>query len=99
MDAEFLKETINTLVFLLPVLGLVWKGAKLTSRLETLETNVKEKTEKFCRDHSQMAEKIEQERLATDTSIASIMATLTEIQKALVRVETKLDIEDKDVKK
>lgn len=98
MNADFIKETINTVVFLLPVLGLVWKGAKLTARLETLENNVKEKTEKLSKDLALMSEKIEQERLATDTSISSIMVTLTEIQKALVRVETKLDIENKDIK-
>ena len=94
MNAEVIKDTINTLVFLLPVLGLVWKGAKLTTRFETLESNVKEKTEKFCSDHRNMEAQIEQERLATDSSIAAIMNTLTEIQKSLVRVETKLDLEE-----
>lgn len=94
MSAEFLKDTIQTVLFLLPLLALVWKGAKMYSRIETLERDVKEKTEKFCRDHSLMAEKIEQERIATDTSIAAIMATLTEIQKSLVRVETKLEIKE-----
>lgn len=98
MDGQFLKDSINTVIFLLPVLGLVWKGAKLTTRFEQLEKNVQEKTEKFCRDHRNMEEKIEQERLATDSSIATIMATLTEIQKALVRVETKLDIEEEKKK-
>lgn len=91
MDSEFLKSLINTIVFLLPVLGLVWRGARLTTRFEQLEKNVQEKTEKFCKDHRMMEEKIEQERLATDTAISSIMSTLTEIQKSLVRVETKLE--------
>lgn len=94
MNAELLKDTINTLVFLLPVLGLVWKGAKLATEFEQLKNNVQEKTEKFCRDHRNMEAKIEQERLATDSSIAAIMNTLTEIQKSLVRVETKLDLEE-----
>lgn len=91
MDAQVLKDFIQMIVFLLPVLGLVWKGAKLTAKLEELEKDVEEKTAKFCKDHSSMADKIEQERLATDSSIASIMATLTDIQKSLVRVETKLE--------
>ena len=95
MNAELLKDTINTLVFLLPVLALVWKGAKLATEFEQLKNNVQEKTEKFCKDHRNMEAKIEQERLATDSSIATIMNTLTEIQKALVRVETKLDLEEK----
>ena len=94
MDGNTLKDIINTVVFLLPVLALVWKGAKMTSRLETLEKKVEEKTEKFCKDHSMMQEQIQKERAATDASIAAIMVTLTEIQKSLVRVETKLDIEE-----
>ena len=94
MDGQFLKDTITTVIFLLPVLTLVWKGAKMTARLETLEKDVKDKTEKFCKDHAALTEKLEQERIATDSSITAIMATLTEIQKSLVRVETKLDIEE-----
>lgn len=94
MDANALKDILNTIIFLLPVLGLVWKGARLTTRFEQLEKNVEEKTEKFCRDHRSMEQKIEQERIATDSSIATIMNTLTEIQKSLVRVETKLDLEE-----
>lgn len=94
MDANALKDILNTIIFLLPVLGLVWKGARLTTRFELLEKNVEEKTEKFCRDHRNMEQKIEQERISTDSSIATIMNTLTEIQKSLVRVETKLDLEE-----
>lgn len=114
MNAEILKSTIETLIFLLPVLVLVWKGAKLTGRLETLEVSVKEKTaaieqsikdktkdlednikekeEVFCKKNALLQDKLEQERIATDSSIGAIMATLTEIQKSIVRVETKLDI-------
>lgn len=95
MDGQLLKDTIQMIVFLLPVLALVWKASQLASKVNQIEEDVREKTMKFCKDHTNMAEKIEQERIATDSSIASIMATLTEIQKSLVRVETKLDIEDK----
>ena len=114
MNAEILKGTIETVIFLLPVLVLVWKGAKLTSRLESLEKNVDDKTkslensikekvkdieddikmkeETFCKKNALLQDKLEQERIATDSSIGAIMATLTEIQKSIVRVETKLDI-------
>jgi len=93
MDAAFLKEVINTVVFLLPVLALVWKGAKMAARIDTLEATVKEKTEKFCKDHAMLTEKLEQERIATDSSISAIMATLTEIQKGMVRIETKIEMQ------
>lgn len=94
MSAEFLKDTLQTIIFLLPVLGLVWKGAKMTSKVEQLEATVKEKTEKFCKDHSEMQKRIEQEKNDNEKSIDAIMLTLTEIQKSIVRIETKLDIEE-----
>lgn len=94
MNGEFLKDTLQTIIFLLPVLGLVWKGAKMTSKVEQLEATVKEKTEKFCKDHSEMQKKIEQEKTNNEKSIDAIMMSLTEIQKSIVRIETKLDMEE-----
>lgn len=94
MSADFLKDTLQTIIFLLPVLGLVWKGAKMTSKVEQLEATVKEKTDKFCKDHSEMQKRIEQEKNDNEKSIDAIMLTLTEIQKSIVRIETKLDIEE-----
>lgn len=92
MNTDILKEFISTLVFLLPVLGLVWKGAKLTAKLEQLEKTVNEKTTKFCTDHRTMESKIEEQKEESDKNIDAIMATLTEIQKSIVRIETKLEV-------
>lgn len=92
MNTDILKEFISTLVFLLPVLGLVWKGAKLTAKLEQLEKTVNEKTTKFCTDHRTMENKIEEQKEESDKNIAAIMVTLTEIQKSIVRIETKLEV-------
>lgn len=94
MDGQFITDLIKTIVFLLPVLALVWNAAKMTGRLEAIEKDVKEKNEKYCKDLSLLEGKIEQERLATDSSISSVLATLTEIQKSIVRIETKLDISE-----
>ena len=91
MNAEFIKDTISTLVYLLPLVALVWRGGKLAERFTQLENQVKEKTEKFCKDHRNMEERIEEERKSTDMAISTLMNTLTEIQKSLVRVETKLE--------
>ena len=102
MSGEFLKESLTMIIFLLPVLGLVWKGAKMAGRIDTLENenisikkDLKDLEENFNKKHRLLEDRIEQERVATDSSIATIMSTLTEIQKSLVRVETKLDIEEK----
>lgn len=91
MNGEVLTSVIGTIIYLLPVLALVWKGAKLTAKLEELERDVKEKTTKFCTDHKEMQAKIEEERKSTDKSIDAIMLTLTEIKTSLARVETKLE--------
>ncbi|SEP79510.1 hypothetical protein SAMN04487977_101448 [Treponema bryantii] len=95
MNGEVLTNVIGTVIYLLPVLALVWKGAKLTSKLEQLEKDVEEKTSKFCNDHKTLQAKIEEERKSTDKSIDAIMLTLTDIQKSLVRVETKLEEKEK----
>lgn len=94
MSGEFLKDVLQTVIFLLPVLGLVWKVAKMVAKVEQLEATVKEKTEKFCKDHADMNKRIEQEKSDTEKNIDAIMLTLTEIQKSIVRIETKLDIEE-----
>ena len=94
MDAEFLKSLLQTIVFLLPVLALVWKGARLTSKLEMIETTLKERTERFCKELREVKEKAEQERIATDSSFSSVMNTLTEIQKSIVRIEVQLKIDE-----
>lgn len=95
MSGDFLKDTIQTIIFLLPVLALVWKGAKMSSKVEQLEATVKEKTDKFCKDHSDMQKRIEEEHKNTDKSFDAVMQTLTKIEKSIVRIETKLDIEEK----
>ena len=95
MSGEFLKDIIQTVVFLLPVLALVWKGAKMASKMEFLEETVKEKTAKFCTDHSNMNARIEEERKNTEKNIDAIMLTLSEIQQSIVRIETKLEGEKK----
>ena len=95
MNSEVVTNVIGTIIYLLPVLALVWKGAKLTAKLEQLEKDVEEKTSKFCTDHKEMQAKIEEERKSTDKTIDAIMLTLTEIKTSIARVETKLDMSEK----
>lgn len=79
---------------MLPLLTLVWKGATLASRLTNLETTVKEKVEKFCKDHSEMSKKIEALDKENESELAKVTETLISIQKSIVRIETKLNIEE-----
>lgn len=98
MDGKDIVSTVNTIVYLLPVLVLVWKSAKLTARFETLENTVKEKTDKFCKDHAEMKEKVEAEKNARLADNQILINSLNEISKSIVRIETKLDIEEKPKK-
>lgn len=95
MTGEYLKEFISTIAFLLPVLGLVWKGARLSAKIEQIDFTMKEKIEKFCNDHKEMQKEIENERKETDRDISAVLKTLNEIQKSIVRIETTLKIEEK----
>ena len=98
MDGKDIVSVVNTVVYLLPVLVLVWKGAKLTARFEQLESTVKEKTDKFCKDHQEMKEKVEAEKNARLADNQILINSLNEISKFIVRIETKLDIEEKPKK-
>lgn len=93
MTAEFLKNFISTIIFLVPLLALAWKGATLAARLSYLETVVKEKVEKFCKDHLEMSKRIETLDKENESNIAKVTETLISIQKSIVRIETKLNIE------
>ena len=95
MTSDFLNQFISTIVYLIPLLGLVWKGAKLTAKIEQIDSTMKEKIEKFCSDHKEMQRQIEAERKETDRDISAVLKTLNEIQQSIVRIETTLKIEDK----
>lgn len=95
MDAGYLKDFINTIIFLLPVLALVWKGAKLTSRLEMLEKIVKEKTEKFSSETMEIKKELQIEQNSRRSDTQTLMSALNDIQKSIVRLETKFDLEEK----
>lgn len=95
MSGDYLKEFINTVTFLLPVLILVWKGAKLSAQVEQLDETVKEKVKKFCDEHRELEQRIEQERKDTYHDINEVLNTLNEIRRSIVRIETTLNIDDR----
>jgi hypothetical protein len=95
MNAEYIKDFLSTIVFLTPVLVLVWKGAQLSTRFEQLETEVKDKTRKFCEDHAKMREEIEEEQEARRNDNEELKKTLGEIRESVVRIEVKMGVEEK----
>lgn len=95
MNAEYIKDFLSTIVFLTPVLVLVWKGAQLSTRFEQLEAEVKDKTKKFCEDHAKMREEIEEEQEARRNDNEELKKTLGEIRESVVRIEVKMGVEEK----
>ena len=95
MDNKFLKEFLNTIVFLIPVMGLVWKGAKLSARIDQLETKVGENIGKFCNDFKTMQQELDEEKQYRLTDTQELKEILNRIQQSIVRLETKIDIDDR----
>lgn len=95
MTGEYLKDFLSTIAFLIPLCALVWKGARLSAKIDQIEGIMNEKIAKFCADHKEMQAKIESERKDTDRDINAILSTLTDIQKSIVRIETTLHISEK----
>lgn len=94
MSSEYLKEFLSTIAFLIPLLALVWKGALLTARLSTLENTVKEKVKELNNGARQMETKIDKEEQETEASIKQLMTMLNDMQKTIVRIETKIDMNE-----
>lgn len=82
MSNEFLKEMIASIVYLIPLLTLVYKGGKMSARIESIE-----------KENQRLSAALEDEKSDTDTSIATILQQLSQIQQSIVRIETKLESE------
>lgn len=82
MSNEFLKEMIASIVYLIPLLTLVYKGGKMSARIESIE-----------KENQRLSAALEDEKSDTDTSITTILQQLSQIQQSIVRIETKLESE------
>lgn len=86
-----MTDTIQTVIYLLPIAGLIWKAALQSAELKELRKDVDENISKFCRDHRNMEDKIEHERIATDSSIATVLNSLHKIELAVTRIEATVE--------
>ena len=95
MNENFLKDFLNTIVFLIPILGLVWKGAKISARVEEIEHKVAENIGKFCKDHKEMQAELDEEKKYRLTDTQELKDILNRIQQSIVRLETKIELSEK----
>ena len=98
MNNDFLGNLLNTIAYLIPVMGLVWKGAKISARIDALESKVGENIGKFCSDHKTMQKELDEEKDFRQNDTQELKEILNRIQQSIVRLETKIDIEDKSKK-
>lgn len=98
MNNDFLGNLLNTITYMLPVMGLVWKGAKISARIDALESKVGENIGKFCSDHKTMQKELDEEKEFRLNDTQELKEILNRIQQSIVRLETKIDIEDKSKK-
>lgn len=95
MNENFLKDFLNTIAFLIPILGLVWKGAKISARVEEIEHKVAENIEKFCKAHKEMQSELDEEKEYRLTDTQELKDILNKIQQSIVRLETKIELSEK----
>ena len=98
MNNDFLGNLLNTIAYLIPVMGLVWKGAKISAKIDALELKVGENIGKFCLDHKAMQKELDEEKDFRQNDTQELKEILNRIQQSIVRLETKIDIEDKSKK-
>ena len=90
MDSKSM-DIISTVIYLLPIAGLIWKAALQSAELKELRKDVDENIAKFCKDHRNMEDRIEHERLATDSSISTMLNSLHKIELAITRIEATVE--------
>lgn len=99
MNGEDLIKIVDSIIYLLPLLLLVWRLSRYASKLEQLEKEVDEKTTKFCADHKTIEAKIEADKEITNKIITDIMSALTEMKTTIARIDTKLGFLEKQGEK
>lgn len=95
MNENFLNDFLNTIAFLVPILGLVWKGAKISARVDEIEHKVAENIEKFCKDHKEMQSELDEEKEYRLTDTQELKDILNKIQQSIIRLETKIELSEK----
>lgn len=84
MENAYVIAIIEAIVFLLPLGTLIWKAAKLASRVENAEHRIDKLTEVVRNQDS-----------ATDAILADIQESLNTIKISIVKLETKLEDREK----
>ena len=72
-------EVIKSIVFFLPIAGLIWKAAAQSKEQEQLKHEV-----------ADLKNRLEEERISTDSSISTIINQPSDIKVFMARLEERL---------
>lgn len=84
MENAYVIAIIEAIVFLLPLGTLIWKAAKLASRVDNCEHRI-----------DKLTEVVRNQDNATDAILADIQESLNTIKISIVKLETKLEDNEK----
>jgi hypothetical protein len=80
MNENQITSLIQTVIYLLPVLGIVWKASQLSSRVTENE-----------KDINHIGEKLNKWQDKTDVKLAEIDASINSLNVVMGRIETRLN--------
>lgn len=87
-NADLLYKLIQTVLFILPLAGLIWKAARQAGRIEEMERGLTELTAKMA--------KIENQNKA---DILEIKNSINSLNIAFIKIDTALQFITKEIKK
>lgn len=87
-NADLLYKLIQTVLFILPLAGLIWKAARQAGRIEEMERDLTELTAKMA--------KIEDHNKA---DILEIKNSINSLNIAFIKIDTALQFITKEIKK
>lgn len=83
---------IQDVIYLLPLVGLIWKAAQQSSEVKQLRKDMDANTKKFCEEHKELEQAVQHNKIVVDDVMKSVAEKLTSIQVSIARIETALDM-------
>lgn len=87
-NADLLYKLLQTIVFLLPICGLIWKAAKQSGRIEEMEKDLNELSAKVTKIEDQ-----------NNADIIEIKNSINSLNIAFTKIDTALQFITSEIKK
>lgn len=87
-NANLLYNLFQTVIFILPIAGLIWKAARQAGRIEEMEKDLTELTSKISKIEDQ-----------NNADILEIKNSINSLNIAFTKIDTALQFITKEIKK